>query len=190
MVEILYKPLQSDAIFVERAWAACAVLSPCPCDNFDQTNMATETCGRVVLHNRPGVDKPPNESNFAFERIEIPRCKEGEVLVKTLYLSVDPYMRCRMNEDTGVAYLTPWALDGPPTGGGVGKVVQSKSEYFQEEDIVESLVWPWQEFVVFSGENSYLNKVRYHRPPCYSPGGEVIRVSFLAKSLKQGVVLG
>ena len=125
--------------------------------------MATESCGRVVLHSRPGMDKPPNESNFVFERIEIPQCKEGEILVKTLYLSVDPYMRHRMNEDTRVDYFNPWALDEPLTGGGVGKVVQSKSEHFQEEDIVESFVWPWQEFVVFSGEKSDLKKVRYHR---------------------------
>lgn len=127
-----------------------------------QNKMATETCGRIVFHSRPGVDNPPTESNFAAERIEIPRCKEGEILVKTLYLSVDPYMRCRMNEDTGAAYLTPWALGEPPAGGGVGKVVQSRSKRFGEGDIVESAVWPWQEFVVFSGENPYLNKVGPH----------------------------
>ncbi|XP_078372282.1 prostaglandin reductase 2-like [Oculina patagonica] len=120
--------------------------------------MVTETCGRVVFHSRPGVNNLPTESNFAVERVKNPQCKEGEILVKTLYLSVDPYMRCRMNEDTGTAYLAPWALGEPPAGGGVGKVVQSRSERFGEGDIVESAVWPWQEFVVFSGENPYLNK--------------------------------
>ena len=119
----------------------------------------TETCTRVVFHNRPGVDKVPTESNFALERIEIPQCKEGEILVKTLYLSVDPYMRCRMNEDTGAAYLSPWTIGEPPAGGGVGNVVQSGSKKFEVGDIVESFAWPWQEFVVFSDDNPNLSKV-------------------------------
>ena len=128
------------------------------------TESATETCTRVVLHNRPGVDKVPTESNFALERIEIPQCKDGEILVKTLYLSVDPYMRSRMNdfnEDPGAraAYLSPWTIGEPPAGGGVGNVVRSGSEKFKVGDIVESFGWPWQEFVVFSDDNPNLNKV-------------------------------
>ena len=121
--------------------------------------MATETHNVVVLHGRPGVDKPPTESNFAVETREIPQCKEGEILVKTLFLSVDPYMRCRMNEQTGTEYLTPWCLGKSPTGGGVGKVLQSRSEKFQEGDIVEYTVWPWQEFAVLSAEDPTLHKV-------------------------------
>ncbi|KAJ7391397.1 hypothetical protein OS493_018441 [Desmophyllum pertusum] len=119
--------------------------------------MAVET-RRIILHSRPGVDKPPTESNFALDRQEIPQCKEGEILVKTLCLSVDPYMRCRMNENTGAAYLTPWPLGEPPLGGGVGKVVQSRSHKFLEGDIVESFMWPWQEFAVLSADASNLNK--------------------------------
>lgn len=112
----------------------------------------------VVLKTRPGVESQPNDSNFALEKREVPPCNEGEILVKTLYLSVDPYMRCRMNEETGSSYLTPWPLGDPPTGGGVGKVIQSKSQNFKEGDIVESIMWPWQELVVFSGENPRLVK--------------------------------
>lgn len=125
----------------------------------NKVKMATETCKGIVFHNRPGVDKVPTESNFALERIEIPQCKEGEVLVKTLYLSVDPYMRCRMNEDTGAVYLTPWTIGEPPVGGGVGKVVRSGSQKFQVGDVVQSFVWPWQEFVIFSDDNPSLSKV-------------------------------
>lgn len=123
------------------------------------TESASETCARIVFRNRPGVDKVPTESNFALERMEIPQCKEGEILVKTLYLSVDPYMRCRMNEDTGAAYLTSWTIGEPPAGGGVGKVVRSDSQKFKVGDIVESFAWPWQEFVVFSDGNPNLSKV-------------------------------
>ena len=113
----------------------------------------------IVLQSRPGVDNEPTESNFGLETREFPLCNEGQILVKTLYLSVDPYMRCRMNENTGSSYLTPWQLGLPPSGGGVGIVVQSRSEKFQAGDVLESFLWPWQEFVVFSGEDSYLNKV-------------------------------
>ena len=125
----------------------------------------TETCTRIVFDNRPGVDKVPTESNFAQERIEIPQCKEGEILVQTLYLSVDPYMRSRMNEDIGgsrtgrAAYLSPWNIGEPPVGGGVGNVVRSCSEKFNVGDTVEAFGWPWQEFVVFSDDNPSLNKV-------------------------------
>ena len=72
-----------------------------------------------------------------------------------------------LNEDTGTAYLTPWPLGEPPCGGGVGKVVQSRSKTFQEGDIVESFVWPWQEFVVFSSDNPNVNRVCI--PQVYHP---------------------
>lgn len=129
-----------------------------------QAKMAAETQNVVVLHSRPGVDKPPSESNFALERRKIPECKEGEILVKTLYLSVDPYMRCRMNEDSGTNYLTPWSIGEAPIGGGVGQVIHSRSEKFHEGDIVQSGGWPWQEFSVFpvSGDPTLqkVNKLR------------------------------
>ena len=145
------------------------------------TESATETCTRIVLHNRPGVDKVPTESNFALERIEIPQCKEGEILVKTLYLSVDPYMRSRMNEDPGgggggrsarAAYLSPWTIGEPPAGGGVGNVVRSGSEKFKAGDIVESFGWPWQEFVVFSDDHPNLSKVGHISLHPHHPAGE------------------
>ena len=129
---------------------------------FWSINMAAEIRDNkcVVLKNRPGVESQPNDSNFALEKREVQPCNEGEILVKTLYLSVDPYMRCRMNEETGSSYLTPWPLGDPPTGGGVGQVIQSKSKNFKEGDIVESFLWPWQELVVFSGDNPRLVKVK------------------------------
>ena len=84
--------------------------------------------------------------------------------MKTLYLSVDPYMRCRMNEDSGSNYLTPWSIGEAPIGGGVGQVIHSRSEKFHEGDIVQSGGWPWQEFSVFpvSGDPTLqkVNKLR------------------------------
>ena len=98
-------------------------------------------------------------------------------MVKTLCLSVDPYMRCRMNEDTGAAYLTPWPLGEPPLGGGVGKVVQSRSHTFLKGDIVESFMWPWQEFAVLSADASNLNKVGYERVPHRPPPPPPVKAS-------------
>ena len=121
----------------------------------------------VILRSRPGAENPPSESNFSLVSRDVPECGEGEILVKTLYLSVDPYMRCRMNKDTGVAYLTPWPLGGLPSGGGVGVVEKSRTESFKAGDILESFLWPWQEFVVFSGRDSSLNKVLFNRCIAY-----------------------
>ena len=67
-----------------------------------------------------------------------------------------------MNDPTGSSYLPPWPLGEPASGGGVGKVLQSRSQKFQVGDILESFMWPWQEFVVFSGEDPSLHKVEMH----------------------------
>ncbi|EDL02770.1 zinc binding alcohol dehydrogenase, domain containing 1, isoform CRA_a [Mus musculus] len=64
---------------------------------------------RVVLNSRPGKNGNPVAENFRVEEFSLPDAlNEGQVQVRTLYLSVDPYMRCKMNEDTGTDYLAPW----------------------------------------------------------------------------------
>ncbi|KYO28442.1 prostaglandin reductase 2 [Alligator mississippiensis] len=66
---------------------------------------------RVVLNSRPGKNGVPVPENFRMEEVTIPdKIQEGQVCVRTLYLSVDPYMRCRMNEDTDAEYLRAWKL--------------------------------------------------------------------------------
>lgn len=72
--------------------------------------------------------------------------------MKTLYLSVDPYMRCRMNEDTGAEYLRPWPLSEPADGGGVGLVQSSFCSSVSEGDVVTSFNWPWQTHAVLPGK--------------------------------------
>ncbi|XP_061752248.1 prostaglandin reductase 2-like isoform X2 [Nerophis ophidion] len=81
---------------------------------------------KVVLASRPGANNKPVPANFRLEETNLALdLQEEEVLVRTLYLSVDPYMRCRMNEDTGAEYLTPWQLCQCADGGGVGVVESS-----------------------------------------------------------------
>ena len=119
---------------------------------------------QIYLKSRPGRNSPPQESNFAVRQGRIDIDRQGRqpwVLVKTLYLSVDPALRCRMNESTGVDYLTPWPLNETIEGlGGVGKVIETHAtSNFQVGDIVvsKSLKWLWQNFVLVDPEE--LDKV-------------------------------
>lgn len=113
---------------------------------------------RVVLNSRPGTNGVPVPESFRVEETTLtPDLKDGEVLVRTLYLSVDPYMRCRMNEDTGVDYAAPWQLCESVDGGGVGVVQSSRCSTYSEGDVVTSFNWPWQTHAVMKG--SVLQKV-------------------------------
>ncbi|XP_038865768.1 prostaglandin reductase 2 isoform X1 [Salvelinus namaycush] len=100
---------------------------------------------RVVLNSRPGTDGEPVPGHFCVEEAIVgPFLKEGQVLVRTLFLSVDPYMRCRMNEDTGAEYLAPWGLSACVDGGGVGVVELSRCDSLSVDDVVTSFNWHWQ----------------------------------------------
>jgi len=103
---------------------------------------------RIVLASRPtGMARL---EDFRIEELEVPQPKDGEVLVLTLYLSVDPYMRSRMNE--GKSYVPPFELNGVITGGVVGEVVESRSPVFQPGDIVTGYLG-WQVYQVARSED-------------------------------------
>lgn len=70
---------------------------------------------------------------------------DGKIMVKALYLSVDPYMRGRMNE--GKSYIPPWPLNESPTGFIAAEVVESKADGFAKGDIVAGS-GSWSEFQV------------------------------------------
>ncbi|CAM2115856.1 unnamed protein product [Caretta caretta] len=107
---------------------------------------------RVVLNSRPGKNGVPVAENFRIEAAPLPeKITDGQVQTRTLYLSVDPYMRCRMNEDTGSDYLLPWQLSEVADGGGIGVVEESKHTNFVKGDIVTSFNWPWQTKVILDG---------------------------------------
>ena len=79
-------------------------------------------------------DGMPGPSDFALRDIELPPLGDGMVRVRNLWLSVDPYMRGRMNE--AKSYVAPFKLDAPMEGGAVGEVVESRSESFEPGDLV------------------------------------------------------
>ncbi|XP_009210199.2 prostaglandin reductase 2 isoform X2 [Papio anubis] len=109
---------------------------------------------RVVLNSRPGKNGNPVAENFRMEEVCLPdNINEGQVQVRTLYLSVDPYMRCRMNEDTGTDYITPWQLSQVVDGGGIGIIEESKHTNLTKGDFVTSFYWPWQTKVILDGNN-------------------------------------
>lgn len=102
----------------------------------------------------------PNESNFEMVEARIPKIQDGEVLIKTLYLSVDPYMRGRMSD--AKSYAKPYEVGEPFLGGMVGKVVQSKNARFQEGQYIEGIL-PWAEYNVSDG--STIRKVNPELAP-------------------------
>jgi NADPH-dependent curcumin reductase CurA len=85
-----------------------------------------------TLVNRP--EGLPQSSDFELRDFDLPQLEEGSVRVRNLWLSVDPYMRGRMNESK--SYIPPFQLGEPMDGGAVGEVVQSKAEGFAPGDLV------------------------------------------------------
>jgi NADPH-dependent curcumin reductase CurA len=87
---------------------------------------------QLILRKRP--NGLPNEQTFEFRKVEVAKPMENEVLLKTLYLSVDPYMRGRMSD--GPSYAAPFQVGLPLTGAVVAQVVESNSEQLTIGDIV------------------------------------------------------
>ncbi len=85
----------------------------------------TETNRQVLLAARP--DGFPKDSDFEIAEGPRPEPGDGEVLVKNIYMSVDPYMRGRMNEAKG-SYVAPFEIGAPMTGGAVGQVIRSNHD--------------------------------------------------------------
>lgn len=98
---------------------------------------------QILLASRPtGM---PTSDNFKIVDAPMPQPKEGEVLMRTLYLSVDPYMRGRMSDRK--SYVPPFQLNEVITGGAVGEVIESRSEMFQPGDLITGMLG-WQKYSV------------------------------------------
>ena len=76
----------------------------------------------------------PTPENFALREEEVAAPQDGQILVRNLVMSVDPYMRGRMNDAR--SYVPPFQLDRPMDGGAVGRVVDSRSPAFAPGDLV------------------------------------------------------
>src|SRR5262249_35387826 len=91
----------------------------------------------------------PKDSDFKLVESPVPAPGEGQILVRSIYLSVDPYMRGRMNDVK--SYAPPVEIGGLMGGGAVGEVVASNNPAFKEGDTVEGF-FGWQEYAVSSGQ--------------------------------------
>jgi NADPH:quinone reductase len=101
--------------------------------------VAEQSNKKILLKSRPAG--AATLDNFEIRDAEMPRPAEGEVLVRALYLSVDPYMRGRMNDRK--TYVEPFALNEVITGGVVGEVAESRAEGFRAGDMVTGMLG-WQ----------------------------------------------
>lgn len=94
------------------------------------------TLREVRLKSRPAGQPAPE--NFELAEAELPPLGDGEVRVRNLFLSVDPYMRGRMTE--GPSYVAPFALGAPLEGGAVGEVTESRADGLKAGDHVFSML--------------------------------------------------
>ncbi len=109
-------------------------------------NRTETTLRRIVLAARPkGAPKP---SDFALETVPMPKPAAGEILLRVIWLSLDPYMRGRM--DDGKSYAAPVALGDVMEGGGVAEVIASNNPAFRVGDFVNG-PFGWQSHAISDG---------------------------------------
>ncbi|AQM41431.1 MULTISPECIES: NADP-dependent oxidoreductase [Staphylococcus] len=119
--------------------------------------MKTES---IVLAKRPeGI---PSDDVFRYETVEIDEPSKDEIQIEAIYISVDPYMRGRM--DDSKSYIQPFQLDEPLAGHIVGKVIQSNADGFEQGDYVVGML-PWQKHTNVSAQS--VTKITQRDIPLY-----------------------
>ncbi len=114
---------------------------------------------QLILQERP--NGLPDNDTFQFKKVEVNEPEEGEILLKTLYVSVDPYMRGRMSDVP--SYAAPFEVGAPLVGGNVSQVMKSNSDQFTSGDLVTGNL-DFQEYNVVKAD-----KVRKIRTNDLSP---------------------
>ena len=102
---------------------------------------------QIVLAKRPVGDVTAD--CFREETATLPALADGQLLIRSRFLSLDPYMRPRMSELR--SYVPPFEIDKPLTGGSVGEVVESKNPRYAKGDIVMGLL-NWATYTVHDGK--------------------------------------
>ena len=106
----------------------------------------TDTNRKIILAERP--KGAPNENTLKLETEAVPQAGKGEMLLRTVWLSLDPYMRGRMSD--AKSYATPVEIGGVMTGQVVAEVMESDVAGFSKGDFVLSPSG-WQDFFVSDG---------------------------------------
>mgnify|MGYP000506392347 FL=1 len=100
----------------------------------------------IILNSRP--DGLPTKENFLLKTEGIPKIVEGEILLKTLYVSVDPYIRGRMNDVK--SYIPPFEVGKPMQSGAVAEVVESKNKSYSVGAHLTGMM-EWKKYQVSNG---------------------------------------
>jgi NADPH-dependent curcumin reductase len=128
---------------------------------------------QIVLAKRPAGDVTAD--CFRREQVTLPPLDDGQILVRSRFLSLDPYMRPRMTELR--SYTPPFELDKPLTGGSVGEVVESRNPKFAKGDAVIGLL-NWATHTVHDGKG--LRKIDPSAAPLSAHLGVLGMPSFTA----------
>jgi NADPH-dependent curcumin reductase CurA len=112
--------------------------------------IATKVSREICLTEYPvGM---PSESIFKLVQVEIPEpTKEGEFLIRNIWMSVDPYMRGRMRKEEGNSYIPPFKVDQPLEGACIGQVIASKNKQFAVGEYVLGMFGGWREYWLSNG---------------------------------------
>ena len=102
---------------------------------------------RIVLSARPRG--APTATDFRLESVPVPTPEAGQLLLRTLFLSLDPYMRGRMSD--GPSYAAPVAIGDLMVGGTVSRVEASQHGDFKVGDLVLGYTG-WQDYAVSDGK--------------------------------------
>src|SRR4051812_30143611 len=106
----------------------------------------------------------PRDSDFRLVEVDVSAPGPGQVLVRNAWMSVDPYMRGRMNDVR--SYVPPFALDAPLEGGAVGEVVESRADGLETGDwVLHNL--GWREYAIAGGEHLRRIDVALAPAPAY-----------------------
>lgn len=112
----------------------------------------------IILKSRP--KGKATLKNFEITAIDKPEIKEGEILLKTKYVSVDPYLRGRMRDEK--SYIEPFEVGKPIESGIIAEVVESQNKNFSKGDFVNGML-AWKKFQTSNGNG--LNKVDSNKAP-------------------------
>ncbi len=105
---------------------------------------------QITLASRPNGF--PKESDFRMIEASAPEVREGQILVRVIYLSLDPYMRGRMSAKK--SYAPPVEIGAVMTGGAVGRVEQSRHPDFAAGEIVSGM-FGWRQYAVSDGKGLF-----------------------------------
>lgn len=112
----------------------------------------------ILLKKRP--KGRPSLDDFEFIEQKKPNPKEGEILLKTKYVSVDPYLRGRMRDEK--SYIEPFEVGKPLESGIIAEVVESNNKNFEKGEFVNGML-QWKQFQTSNGNG--LNKVDNEKAP-------------------------